>query len=110
MKIFAIQKTPANTYSQFSQNNSVNQNPVTKTNHAGDKFVSKISFGASINQLETELAKKEAQLEKLLPSTKAYQDLKDIVDRLKVKIEMATGGDGESYGGPAAHAANHPND
>ena len=45
MKIFAVQKTQANTYSQFSQNNSVNQNPVMKTNLTGDKFVSKVSFG-----------------------------------------------------------------
>lgn len=47
MKLFAIQKPPPNTYApQFKQNSSVNQNPVMKTNLSGDKFISKVSFGA----------------------------------------------------------------
>jgi hypothetical protein len=77
MKIFAIQKTPTNTYSpKYQQNNSVNQNSAIKTNIAGDKFVSnKVPFGASVNQLEAKLAKLDEQLRLKQLTEEAYEKL-----------------------------------
>ena len=76
MKIFAIQKTQTNTYSpQYQQNNSTNQSPVTKTNQTGDKFVSKVSFGASVKQLERELAKLDEKLKLRQLTEDAYEKL-----------------------------------
>lgn len=88
MKIFAIQKTPPNTYApQFNQNSSVNQNPVAKTNQAGDKFVSKTSFGANVDEMEQTIAK----LEKRLDTEKLADDVREAlmkqIRRLKTLIE-----------------------
>lgn len=77
MKVFAIQKTPTNTYSlKHQQNSSINQNPVTKTNQTGDKFVSnKVYFGASVNQLEAQLAKLDEKLKLKQLTEDAYEKL-----------------------------------
>lgn len=78
MKIFAIQKTQTNTYSpQYQQNSSANQNPVTKTNLTGDKFVSsKISFsGITINSLRADLAALTEQVNKRQITEEVYENL-----------------------------------
>lgn len=94
MKIFAIQKTQTNTYSpEFKQNSSVNQGPVMKTNHSGDKFVSsnRVSFGATLKQLEAELEVLERKLESKTLSKSVREALEKQIKRLKVKIEMTSG-------------------
>lgn len=109
MKVFGIQKTQTNTYSQFSQNNSANQNPVTKTNMAGDKFISnKVAFsakppsGLTIEQMEKEVARLQKRLD-IESLTKAVRDdIEDTIDRLKIKIEWISdeGGGGSPPMGP----------
>lgn len=109
MKVFAIQTT--NNVPQFKQTNSTNQTPIMKTNLSQDKFVSKTNFGmATLIELEETLAGLEKKLETGKLSKQAREALKDQIDRLKIKIERRTPSDGESYGGPAAHGADHPFD
>lgn len=88
MKIFAIQKTQPNTYSpQYQQNNSINQNPITKTNLTGDKFVSKVLFGTRLGDLYKERKTLEGKLKLKEITEKAYNEfIKPINDEIK-KIE-----------------------
>lgn len=103
MKVIAIQKTQTNTYkSQYQQNNSVNQNPVTKTNLTGDKFVSKVAFGASVNQLEGELAKLDEKLRLKQLTEEAYEKLanpiKDEISELKSSLHIDEEGETHQLG------------
>lgn len=109
MKIFAIQKTQTNTYApKFKQNDS----GTTKTNPAGDTFVSsKVSFGMATKiQMEADIARLENQLTKQL-TTKARKSIQDQLDNLRIDLELLYGGNKVSgTWDPAAHAAEHPFD
>lgn len=101
MKIVAIQKTPTNTYSsQHQQNISINQNPVTKKNQTGDKFVRQVSFGASVKQLKAELAKLDEKLKLKQLTDEAYEKLarpiREEIMELKSSLHIDDDG-GEGY-------------
>lgn len=85
MKIFAIQKTQTNTYSpQFKQDSRLGfpaQQPVANANQAGDKFVSKVSFGMA--KIPDEISSKTPkELEELLIKLVEDLRLKNITQEL----------------------------
>lgn len=104
MKVFAIQKTQANTFvPQFKQNDS----GTTKTNPAGDTFVSrKVSFGmASINDIKAAIVELSNQLNTKKLSQAARMDLQNRISRLELKLQRRTPSDGDGISPSAAQRA-----
>lgn len=94
MKIFAIQKTQPNIYaSKFKQNDS----GTTKTNPAGDTFVSsKVSFGMATKlQLETEIANLQRRLDTEKLTKAAREAIEDSIGTLRAKIITLYGDSGD---------------
>lgn len=74
MKVFAIQTNQKN-IPQFKQTNSENLPPVMKTNLSRDKFVTKVAFGASIEQVRSELAVLTEKVSRGQLTEEAYEKL-----------------------------------